>query len=74
MPLRWYKKAVEVGHIWAQYNLGNMYYHGRGTRQNYKEAFRWYKKAAEQGNVFAINALGMLYYGGKGIEQDLMKR
>ena len=35
----WSKKAAEQGFVIAQTNLGEMYYHGRGIPQSYKEAF-----------------------------------
>jgi TPR repeat protein len=34
----------------APYNLGLMYYNGKGVRQDYAEAVKWYLLAAEQGN------------------------
>ena len=53
-----------------QYNQGEMYYHGEGVAQDYKEAFRWYQKAAEQGNVDAQHRLGEMYDQGQGVAED----
>ena len=48
--IEWYEKAAEQGDAEAQYNLGNMYYHGHGVDVNHKKAVEWFKKAAEQGH------------------------
>lgn len=41
-------EVAEEGDAAAQNNLGLMYYQGRGTPQNYKQALNWFTKAAEQ--------------------------
>ena len=66
----WYKKAAEQGDAQAQYNIGGMYYTGRGVFQNYKQAFYYYKKAAEQENAKAQNSIGMMYAEGQGVPQN----
>jgi hypothetical protein len=68
--LRWYRKAADQGYTKAQYDLGNMYYHGRGMPQNYAEALRWYRKAADQGDAKAENAIALVYSQGLGVPQD----
>ncbi|MBG8718455.1 sel1 repeat family protein, partial [Neisseria meningitidis] len=42
-------QAAAQGNAAAQYNLGAMYYKGRGVRRDDAEAVRWYRQAAEQG-------------------------
>lgn len=69
--LVWYKKAAKQGNVFAQSNLGYMYYNGDGVSQDYKEALIWYKKAAKQGDATAQFNLGLMYYEGEGISQDL---
>lgn len=54
----------------AQYNLGNLYYNGLGTPQNYTEAARWYRKAADQRHAKAQYNLGNMHYSGQGIPRD----
>ena len=54
----------------GQLNLGDMFYNGQGTTQNYKQAFKWYKKAAEQGYAPAQGVLGLMFFDGKGTTQD----
>ena len=44
----------------SQYNIGLLYYNGRGVLQDYKEAAKWYQLAAAQGDADAQNNLGMI--------------
>ena len=60
-----YQKAFEIfkpladqGHAMAQFNLGHMYYSGKGVPQDNLQAVKWYRKAAEQRNALAQNELG----------------
>ena len=41
----------------AQYDLGELYYAGRGVEQDFFQAAMWYEKAAEQGDVRAKDRL-----------------
>ena len=58
---KWYIKSAKNGNPAAQCNIGEMYYHGKGTVQDYKQALNWYKKSAEQGNVVAQSMLENMY-------------
>ena len=60
--VKWYRKAVELGHTHAQYSLGYCYYWGKGVEKDEEEAIKWYRKAAEQGDADAQYELGD-YYG-----------
>ena len=64
------KKAAKKGNAAAQYNLGVMYYNGRGVVQSDQEAFKWFKKAADQGDADAQFCLGVMYRNGKGVVQS----
>ena len=57
----------------AQYNLGAMYYYGRGVEQDYNKAIEWYEKAAVNGNAAAQVSLGYMYDKGLGVAQDYDK-
>lgn len=61
---------AERGNTDAQYNLGVMYYAGKGVRRDYPEAVRWYRKSAEGGNAFAQARLAAMYQQGLGLPQD----
>jgi TPR repeat protein len=67
---QWFSKAAAKGSARAQNDLGNLYYDGKGVKQDYAEAANWYRKAAEQGYAGAQNHLGNLYYSGDGVKQD----
>lgn len=54
----------------AQNNLGQLYYFGKGVKQDCFEAVKWFEKAATQGNAAAQSNLGLCYYYGTGVEQD----
>src|SRR2546422_434692 len=64
------KKQADSGDAAAQFNLGWLYYDGRGVPQDYAQARQWYEKAAAQGNAKAQNNLGVLYQNGQGGLQD----
>ena len=66
----WYRKAAEQGLADAQFNLGFMYYKGKGVPQNFAEAAKWYRKAAEQGYADAQVSLGLMYHDGEGVPQN----
>jgi TPR repeat protein len=59
--VKWFRKAAEQGHAWAQCNLANCYYNGKGVEQSYEEAMKWFRKAAEQGHADA--QLFLVIYG-----------
>ena len=63
---------AEAGDTEAQYNLGLMYFNGRGVAQDDVEAVAWYRQAAGQGHAKAQTRLGVMYDTGKGVaQQDL---
>ena len=61
------------GDILAEYNLGWMYWNGKGTLPDYVNGIDWYRRAAEQGHADAQNNLGISYALGKGVPQDYEK-
>lgn len=62
--------AADQGSALAQYNLGVMYYSGKGVEQSYSEALLWYFSASAQGNKWAQHNIGFLYENGHGVEQS----
>ena len=48
--VKWYSRAAEKGHAYAQHNLGVMYATGQGVAKDYIEAHKWLNLAAAQGN------------------------
>ncbi len=53
------KAAAEQGDAIAQFNLGNIYFNGRGVTQSDVEAVKWYKLAADQGDARGQSRLGL---------------
>lgn len=49
----WFSKSAEGGYASAQYELGLMYYYGKGTTKNTAQAAYWIKKAYESGHAGA---------------------
>ena len=68
--VKWWFKAAEHGHDYAQFNLGCCYCNGEGVSQNYEEAVKWFRKAAEQGQDAAQCKLGCCYFDGEGVSQN----
>jgi TPR repeat protein len=62
--LRELKPLAEQGDADAQFNLGSLYYQGRGVSQDHSEALRWIRKAAEQGHVYAQVTIGSIHSEG----------
>lgn len=63
-------QLAQKGDAREQYNLGVIYLHGEGVKQDDKQAFNWLQKAAKQGDPKAQYAVGSMYYEGKGVKQD----
>jgi hypothetical protein len=59
--------AAEQGFDIAQYNLGVMYSHGEGIKQDHMEAYKLYVKSASQGYAPAKRNLGSMFYNGNGV-------
>ena len=70
---KWYRTAAEQGFHEAQYNLGVMYFQGRGTPSDFREALKWYRRAATQGDAKAQYNLGFMYANGVGVPKDLSR-
>jgi TPR repeat protein len=77
---RWYRRAFDsylvaanAGDARAQTRLCFMHFAGRGTSQNYSEAYRWCEKAAQLGNPTAQRNLSVMYEHGYGVPQDPVK-
>ena len=62
---------AEKGFAQAQYNLGVMYFNGKGVVKNYSNAIKWWNLAADQGNDKAQYTLGLMYEEGKGVKKNL---
>jgi TPR repeat protein len=61
---------AKAGGSAAQFNLGLLYYDGRGVPQNFSEAAQWFEKSADHGYVKAQHNLGAMFAVGKGVKRD----
>ena len=68
--LKWFRKAAELGHPKAQYNLGVCYANGIGVQKDMKEAVRWFRKAAEQGIAEAQFSVGCYFLYEDGVVKN----
>jgi len=59
IPVKYYKRAANLGDARAQNKLGEMYRDGLGVYQDEKKAVDWFTKAANQGNIDAQKNLGL---------------
>lgn len=57
----WAERAAENGDAEAMCKIGDMYYKGRGVKQNYKKALYWLHKAVAQGEADAARSIGYYY-------------
>jgi hypothetical protein len=71
--IRLWRQLAEKGHAASEYNLGEMYYAGKGVAQDYGAAVRWYQRAAERGIPEAQLDVGVAYALGRGVPRDLEK-
>ena len=65
-----YRAQAERGDPRAQYELGHLFFEGRGVPQDYEESVYWYRAAADQGWVPALSSLGFMYEQGLGVPKD----
>jgi hypothetical protein len=65
---RLYCKAALLGDAQAAYNLGWMYFNGRGFDRNIRFAIGWFRRAATAGDPYATRMLGR--HMGISAEQD----
>ena len=60
------RKAADLGHFPAQYQLAVMYQEGTGIAANINQAHRWFHESAVHGHTASQYQLAMFYYLGSG--------
>ena len=75
LALDFYQRAAGHGEIAAMVDLGELYFHGDGVKEDNEIANYWFEKAANSynGNWCAFAHLGMAYHHGWGKEVDYGK-
>jgi TPR repeat protein len=51
LAVKWFRRSAKQGDGDAQYNLGEMFYEGRGVPKDYTQALKWFSRSVEQGYV-----------------------
>lgn len=69
----WYEKAIKNNNGVAENNMGSLYAHGNGVKQDYEKAYNYYKSAMSKNVPEAINSIGFMYFNGFYFERDLKK-
>ncbi len=62
---------AEAGSPYAQYELGEFYYHGERAERDIRSALAWYERASLQGHPGAQYRLGLMHSQGEGVERNL---
>jgi TPR repeat protein len=65
-----FRKAAELGHPEAQYQLGECYMEALGVEESVEEGNKWYLRSAELGHPEAQYQLGCSYNMGLGVEES----
>jgi TPR repeat protein len=71
--LKEWRPLAEKGSAAAEFNLGLLYYDGRGVSQDFTEAVQWFERSADQGYAKAQYNLGEMYAVGKGVKRDYVQ-
>ena len=64
------RALAEHGDVKSQYELGRLFFEGRGVPQDYRESLHWYRAAADQAYAPAQSSLGFMYEQGLGVPRD----
>jgi TPR repeat protein len=65
-----WQAEADKGNAAAQFNLGMLYFDGKGVPQDYNEAAVYLRRAADQGYAKAQHNLGAILGSGQGIKRD----
>ena len=58
--LKWWQKAADQGHVYAQYNLGRMYKRGERVQEDHVTDYMWWNIAAANGDKDAKGNKGLI--------------
>jgi len=64
------RAAADNGDVNAMFELGGMFFKGKGAPKDKAEAAFWFAKVAEAGDARGMNRLGDIYLTGEGVERD----
>ena len=64
-------EMAEAEDMQAQFEMGELYYHGERTERDLPLAMKWYERASIQGHPDAQYRLGLMHATGEGVERNL---
>ena len=64
-------EMAEAEDMQAQFEMGELYYHGERTERDLPRAMKWYERASIQGHPDAQYRLGLMHATGEGVERNL---
>lgn len=70
LAMKWFRAGADQGDAEAQFELGLMYFLGRGVGRDHSTGFAWMKKAADQGFAKGENMIGNCFERGDGVLQN----
>lgn len=68
---RLFELAADQGDRNALFNLGKLYFEGKGVEKDAAQAIAYYRQAADQDHILALNTLGALYLAGAKSTADI---
>ncbi len=71
--MKLYMSAAAGGVPYAMFNLGIMYFDGKGVDRSYILAMKWHRQAADTGYHQAQYALANMYEKGQGVKKDMVQ-
>ncbi|WQZ86441.1 sel1 repeat family protein [Helicobacter pylori] len=70
---KYFEKACELKEGLGCFNLGALYYNGKGVEKDLTKAAYFYSKACDLKEGMGCGNLGVLYYNGDGVKRDSKK-
>ena len=58
--VHWYEKAIKNNNGVAENNMGSLYAHGKGFKQDYDKAYTYFAKAMNKNVPEATNSIGLM--------------
>ena len=58
--VHWYEKAIKNNNGVAENNMGSLYAHGNGVKQDYEKAYTYFTKAMNKNVPEATNSIGLM--------------
>ena len=69
--IKYFEESASQGNSEAIYQLGKIYYYGKGVEKNYQKAKEYFEKNEIIEHVMSIYYLGIIYYYGRGITKNI---